>query len=149
MDLRELLNIYKDYSYRQGLKPFYHRTSLAMLIVRIGKLLMQCSYSNDKFTDNFTDTIKKNAESYILSADFIDEYHDVSKLYTLKSKDKAPSLFIDNLADLFIELMIYIGGNDLVDEFIQSLEQKLVNDKSSSFSRTSRFRNNRNSIVKN
>lgn len=140
MDIKDIVNIYKEYSTNNKFKTKSPRTYLAELITKISSLFQWCSESGDNKTDRYTGIVHNASVLYKEFEDLIQSYNDVSEIYKLKGKE--PSLLIDNLADIFILFIIYISVNNLDERFLEILEEKLVKDSENSKIK-SRFKNKR------
>ena len=141
MNIKDLLEIYKDYSREQGLHPEHHRTHLALLATRIGNLMDWTTMSEDGDTDKTTEAIAAIGALYRKLDTTVTTHVDKSKVHTVGGEK--PKLYIKEVTDLLIHLLIYIGGNDLSEQVMAELEKKIMEDKVAKPRTKGRFKTNR------
>lgn len=142
LTLSEVLDVYEKYCFRHGLSPERHLTHLLLIICQIAEASLLLSKSKDSITDKVADIIQSICKFYQQLDVYTKEYTDKS-IPTLLKKERVPLLYISMLADAFIHLLIYIGGNNWKEEFLEIIKSKYLNDSGSDVKDICRFMCNR------
>jgi hypothetical protein len=139
-ELARLIEDYKKYAKRKKLKPYLHATHLALMISTLSKLSSNYTKSGDIGTDTFLSNVKSLSQLYRALEEYINEHNDISEPYMLPDMEYS-QININLLVDLFVYLLIYIGGNDLQEPFMERLKEVILRDKEKT--KINRFYNKR------
>jgi hypothetical protein len=144
MEIEDLFEVYKKYAKHQDLHTEYHRTHLALMIVKLGEMLSWISPSANKDTDQFTDAMQALSKLYKTIEDYTvtEDYKDDSYVYIPDNKE-VPHVLLNQLTDLFLHIIIYIGDNGWDDYCMTVLEDKIISDSKKSKTEQGRFKNKR------
>lgn len=141
MELKDMIDSYEEYARKHRLVPVKHRTYLAYMIMQMSEMLSWLSESGDIPTDKYLESVANLSSFYKIMEEPIEHHADSSEPFLVKGK--IPKLFIDKLADLTIQIMMYAGATGVKDEFLDKLNKKFLEDSASNSIQSSRFNNKR------
>lgn len=142
LSLRELLEIYKSYSSRHGLSTYKHLTHILLIICQLCEASLLLNKSRDVITDKTADVIQSMCKFYQQLDALASNYEDLSTPFSA-TKEKEPLLYLSLIADALIHILIYIGGNNWIDTFMDILINKAENDNATDINDSCRFVVNR------
>lgn len=141
MDFEEFIDSYEEYARKHRLVPIKHRTYLAYMMVQMSEMLSWLSESGDIPTDKYLESVANLSSFYKIMEEPIEHHADSSEPFLVKGK--IPKLFIDKLADLTIQIIMYAGATGIKEEFLEKLNKKFLEDSASTSRQSSRLNNKR------
>lgn len=121
--MKKLINRCTTLAKRKGFNLNQHVTQVAMITTEVAEALEELvvPHDTDSRTRQFVDSIK--SECFKFERYRADVSNKVKHVDTSQIAD--PKALMRELADVVIRTFTYVGGNNLTDEFIETIDEVL------------------------